>query len=148
MLAERGETVAVAESLTGGLVAGRLTDTAGASATFRGGMVVYATDLKASQLGAAVEQHGAVSPETAAELARGVRERLGATWGVATTGVAGPDEQEGQPVGTLHIGLSGPDGTRTRSLRVPAADRAHVRMLSVVLALDVLRRSLAGVPTD
>ena len=88
--------------------------------------------------------HGAVSPETAAALAEGVRDRLGATWGLATTGVAGPDEQEGQPVGTLHIGLAGPAGTVTRALRVPAADRSHVRMLSVVQALDVLRRSLAG----
>lgn len=144
MLGERGETVAVAESLTGGLVAGRLTDTPGASATFRGGMVVYATDLKASQLGADPDTYGAVSPETAAALAEGVRARLGATWGLATTGVAGPDEQEGQPVGTLHVGLAGPEGTVTRALRVPAADRAHVRMLSVVQALDVLRRALAG----
>jgi nicotinamide-nucleotide amidase len=144
MLGERGETVATAESLTGGLVAARLTDTAGASATFRGGVVVYASDLKASQLGADIAGHGAVSPETAAALAEGVRDRLGATYGVATTGVAGPDQQEGQPVGTLHIGLAGPSGTVTRALRVPAADRAHVRMLSVVQALDVLRRSLAG----
>jgi nicotinamide-nucleotide amidase len=143
MLGERGETVAVAESLTGGLVAGRLTDTAGASTTFRGGMVVYATELKATMLGADVEAHGAVSPETAAALAEGVRERLQSTWGLATTGVAGPDEQEGQPVGTLHLGLAGPTGTVTRHLRVPAADRAHVRMLSVVSALDLLRRALA-----
>jgi nicotinamide-nucleotide amidase len=144
MLGERGETVAVAESLTGGLVAARLTETPGASTTFRGGMVVYATDLKGSLLGADVDRFGAVSPETAAALAEGVRDRLDATWGLATTGVAGPDEQEGQPVGTLHIGLSGPEGTVTRALRVPAADRGHVRMLSVVQALDVLRRSLAG----
>lgn len=145
LLGERGETVAVAESLTGGMVAARLTDTAGASATFRGGMVVYATDLKSRLLAADVDSHGAVSPETAAALAEGVRDRLSATWGLATTGVAGPDEQEGQPVGTLHIGLAGPDGTITRSLRIPAADRAHVRMLSVVQALDVMRRMLAGV---
>ncbi len=144
MLQERGETVAVAESLTGGLVAGRLTDTAGASASFRGGVVVYATELKAELLGADVATYGAVAPETAAALAEGVRDRLAATWGLATTGVAGPDEQEGQPVGTLHVGLAGPDGTITRSLRVPAGDRAHVRMLSVVQALDILRRSLAG----
>lgn len=144
LLQERGETVAVAESLTGGLVAGRLTDTAGASVSFRGGVVVYATELKAQLLGADVATYGAVSAETAAALAEGVRDRLGATWGLATTGVAGPDEQEGQPVGTLHIGLAGPDGTLTRSLAVPAADRAHVRMLSVVQALDLLRRSVAG----
>jgi nicotinamide-nucleotide amidase len=145
LLGDRGETLAVAESLTGGMVASRLTDTPGASATFRGGVVVYATDLKADLLGADVASHGAVSAETAAALAEGVRERLGATWGLSTTGVAGPDEQEGQPVGTLHIGLAGPTGTVTKALRVPAADRAHVRMLSVVQALDVLRRSLAGV---
>ena len=121
-----GQTVAVAESLTGGMVASRLTDTPGASATFRGGVVVYATDLKADLLGADVATHGAVSSETAAALAEGVRERLGSTWGLSTTGVAGPDEQEGQPVGTLHVGLAGPMGTVTRALRVPAADRAHV----------------------
>jgi PncC family amidohydrolase len=144
LLAERGETLAVAESLTGGLVAGRLTETPGASATFRGGVVVYATDLKSDLLGADIEQHPAVSTETAAVLAEGVRDRLHATWGLATTGVAGPDEQDGQPVGTLHLGFAGPDGTQTRSLQVPAADRAHVRMLSVVQALDLARRTLAG----
>jgi nicotinamide-nucleotide amidase len=145
MLRGRGETVAVAESLTGGLLAGRLTDTPGASTTFRGGMVVYASELKSELLGADVAGHGAVSAETAATLAEGVRWRLGASWGVSTTGVAGPDEQEGHPVGTLHIGLAGPKGTVTRQLRVPAADRSLVRMLSVVQALDVLRRALAGV---
>jgi nicotinamide-nucleotide amidase len=145
MLLDRQESVAVAESLTAGLVAARLTDTPGASATFRGGMVVYATELKATLLGADVAAHGAVSAETAAAMAEGVRNRLGSTWGLATTGVAGPDEQEGQPVGTLHLALAGPSGTVTRQLRVPAADRAHVRMLSVVQALDLLRRSLAGV---
>jgi nicotinamide-nucleotide amidase len=145
MLRERDQSVAVAESLTGGLVAGRLTETPGASATFRGGMVVYATELKGELLGADVSRFGAVSTETAAALAEGVRSRFGATWGLATTGVAGPEEQEGKPVGTLHIGLAGPDGTVTRHLRVPAADRAQVRMLSVVQALDVLRRALAGV---
>jgi nicotinamide-nucleotide amidase len=145
LLLERGQTVAVAESLTGGLVGARLTETAGASNTFRGGLIVYATDLKSSMLGADTAGHGAVSVETAAALAEGVRDRLQATWGLATTGVAGPDEQEGQPVGTLHVGLAGPGDTVTRSVRLPAADRAHVRMLSVVSALDVLRRSLAGV---
>jgi nicotinamide-nucleotide amidase len=145
LLLERGQTVAVAESLTGGLVGARLTETAGASNTFRGGLIVYATDLKSSMLGADTAEHGAVSVETAAALAEGVRDRLQATWGLATTGVAGPDEQEGQPVGTLHVGLAGPGDTVTRSVRLPAADRAHVRMLSVVSALDVLRRSLAGV---
>src|SRR3954470_15370094 len=82
MLQERGETVAVAESLTGGLVAGRLTEIAWSSASFRGGMVVYATELKAQLLGADVGAHGAVSAETAAALAEGVRHRLGATWGL------------------------------------------------------------------
>jgi len=83
-----------------------------------------------------------VTPETAAAMARGVRERLGATWGLSTTGVAGPDEQEGQPVGTLHIGMSGPAGTSTRSLRLPVAGRGNLRTLACVQALDLLRRAL------
>jgi len=142
LLRERGQTVAVAESLTGGLLAGRLTDTPGASTTFRGGIVGYATDVKDSLLGADAVAGGAVTPATAAAMASGVRERLGATWGLATTGVAGPDEQEGQPVGTLHVGLSGPIGTTTRSVRLPVPGRSNIRMLSCVQALDLLRRTL------
>jgi nicotinamide-nucleotide amidase len=148
LLRERGETVAVAESLTGGLLAGRLTDVPGSSVAFRGGVVAYATDLKDTLLGvdgSVLAEHGAVSPETAAAMATGVAVRLGATYGLALTGVAGPDEQEGKPVGTLHLGLAGPAGTSTRSSRLPG-DRARNRTYAVVAALDFLRRTLMTSP--
>ena len=99
-----GRTIAVAESLTGGLVAGALTGVAGASAVVRGGVVAYATDLKAVLLGvpeAVLAEHGPVHPEVAAAMADGVRRRLGADFGVATTGVAGPGPAEGKPAGTV-----------------------------------------------
>ncbi|WP_250282274.1 MULTISPECIES: competence/damage-inducible protein A [unclassified Frankia] len=144
LLAERGETLAVAESMTGGLLAGRLTDVAGASAVLRGGVVSYATEAKRDVLGVGPEvlaTSGAVSPEAAAAMAAGVRDLLGASTGLAVTGVAGPDEQEGKPVGTLHIGMVGAFGTLTRSLRLPG-DRRTNRVYAVVQALDVLRRTL------
>lgn len=117
-LRRRQQTVAVAESLTGGLVAATLTDTPGASATFRGGLVVYATDLKASLAGVSaelLERKGAVDPQVAIELARGVRSRLGATWGIGVTGVAGPEPQDGRPVGTVFVGVAGPREIGRRS---------------------------------
>lgn len=145
MLRARGETLAVAESLTGGLLAGRLTDVAGASDVFVGGVTAYATRLKGSLLGVAPDvlaREGAVSPVTAVAMARGVRERLGSSWGLATTGVAGPSEQEGHPVGTVHVALAGPSGAVvTKALTLPG-DRGHVRLLAVVAALDVLRRTV------
>ncbi|KLL12886.1 competence/damage-inducible protein A [Protofrankia coriariae] len=144
LLAERGETLAVAESMTGGLLAGRLTDVAGASAVLRGGVVSYATEAKRDVLGVdpdVLATSGAVSPEAAAAMAAGVRDLLGASNGLAVTGVAGPDEQEGKPVGTLHIGMVGAFGTLTRSLRLPG-DRRTNRIYAVVQALDALRRTL------
>jgi nicotinamide-nucleotide amidase len=141
LLLERGETVAVAESLTGGMLAGRLTETPGASDTFRGGIVAYQAELKDALLGADAVARGAVTEETAARMASGVRERLGATWGLSTTGVAGPSESEGHPVGTLFVGLAGPGGTQTRHVQLPG-DRPLVRMLSAIQALDLLRRAL------
>jgi nicotinamide-nucleotide amidase len=143
-LLERGETVAVAESLTGGLLAGRLTDPAGASDTFRGGIVAYHADLKDTLLASAAVTDGAVTAQTAERMASGVRALLGATWGLSTTGVAGPTESEGQPVGTLYVGISGPDGTSSRHVKLPG-DRSFVRLLSVVQALDLLRRALDGI---
>src|SRR3954468_7565574 len=101
-LAERGETVAAAESLTAGLFCATLAEVPGASATLRGGAVVYATDLKAVLAGVpreVLDRHGAVRPETAAALATGIRERCTATWGVGLTGVAGPDPAEGHAPG-------------------------------------------------
>src|SRR5262249_37641423 len=112
-LLARNATVAVAESLTAGLLAAALTETPGASRTFRGGVVVYATDLKASLAGVPADllaAHGPVSAPVAEALAVGVRQRLAATYGVALTGVAGPEPQGGQPVGTVYVGVAGPAG--------------------------------------
>jgi nicotinamide-nucleotide amidase len=146
LLAARGETVATAESLTGGLLGGRLSERAGASATYRGGAVVYATDLKHSMVDVPSEvlaTYGAVSAETAEAMAVGVRLRLGADWGLSLTGVAGPDEQEGQPVGTVYAAVAGPLGATVQSLRLPG-DRDRVRLLAVTMGLDLLRRQVLG----
>jgi nicotinamide-nucleotide amidase len=135
-----GRTVAVAESLTGGLVAAALTDIPGASASFRGGVVTYATELKASLLGVdrgMLARHGAVYAPVAAAMAAGVRTRLGATYGVATTGVAGPEPADGQPVGTAHIAVSAADDTVVRTI-VLTGDRHLIRRLTVEHALGLL----------
>ena len=141
-----GATVGVAESLTGGLLGGALTDLPGSSAAFRGGLLVYATDLKATLAGvptSVLAEHGAVSEQTAVALATGARERLGVTYGLGVTGVAGPEPQEGRPVGTVHVAVAGPDGGSQREARLPGA-RDRVRLLAVTLALDLLRRQLPG----
>jgi len=105
---------------------------------------VYATDLKTTLAGVpdgVLAEHGAVSPQTAQALAEGVRDRLGATYGLALTGVAGPDAQEGHPPGTLHVAVAGPYGVQVRSVRLPG-DRQRVRLLAVNAGLDLLRRVL------
>jgi nicotinamide-nucleotide amidase len=135
-----GQTVAVAESLTGGLVAAALTDVPGASASFRGGVVAYATELKAALLGVEegmLARHGAVYAPVAAAMAVGVRARLGATYGLATTGVAGPEPQDGQPVGTTHIAVSAADDTVVRTIFL-VGDRHEIRKLTVERALGLL----------
>ena len=135
-----GATVAVAESLTGGLLCAALTDPAGASATVRGGLVVYATDLKAALAGvseALLAERGAVDPEVALALARGARTRLGATFGVGVTGVAGPDTQDGKPVGTVFAAVAGPYGEVVREHRL-AGERAAIRAAAVQACLDLL----------
>jgi nicotinamide-nucleotide amidase len=139
-LTAAGQTLAVAESLTGGLLVARIVDVPGASNVLRGAIVAYATDLKQALLGVDADllrRHGAVHAQVAAQMASGVRERLGATWGLSTTGVAGPDPQDGNPVGTVHLGLAGPDGVHTASLLV-AGDRAQVRSGTVDAALALL----------
>jgi len=144
LLAARGETVAVAESLTGGLLAATLVDVAGASATFRGGLVVYATDLKATLAGVSPEllaARGPVDPDVARELAEGARIRCGADWGVATTGVAGPDPQDGQAPGTVWVALAGPAGQRTSRLTLDGS-RAQIRQATVGAALALLTAAL------
>jgi nicotinamide-nucleotide amidase len=146
LLLERSQTVAVAESLTGGLLGAALTATPGASATFLGGITAYSSDLKTSLLGASLED-GAVSASTASAMAAGARERFGASFGLALTGVAGPEEQEGQPAGTVHVAVAGPSGGEARLLRLPGA-RDRVRQLAVTSALDLLRRHLLGGQAD
>jgi len=140
----RGQTLAVAESLTGGLLAARLTEVPGASDVVVGAVTAYATRLKDELLAVPADilaRDGAVAASTAGAMAAGVRGRLGADWGLATTGVAGPGEQEGKPVGTVHLGLAAPDGrVITRTLVLPG-DRARVRTIAVVSALDLLRRT-------
>lgn len=151
-LGARGWTVAVAESLTGGLVASALVDVPGASRAVRGGVVAYATDLKASLLGVSVDllaARGAVDPDVAAAMARGVRTRLGADVGLATTGVAGPDPQDGFGPGTVHVAVATVDGVRVESARF-GGDRAAVRTaardLVLTLAIEVVGRAGTGRP--
>jgi len=134
----------VAESLTGGLVAAALVDVPGASATFRGGLVVYAPDLKTTLAGvpaALLADRGAVDPEVARRLAVGARERCGADWGVSTTGVAGPDPQDGVAAGTVFIAVEGPAEGGVRALRLDG-DRSAVRSAATAAALDLLTERL------
>ena len=142
----------VAESLTGGLLAASLTDVPGASAVFRGGVCAYATDLKSALLDVpqdVVGAAGVVSGEVARAMARGARGRLAATYALGTTGVAGPDEQEGRPVGTVFVAVAGPDGDATTALRL-SGDRPAIRRRSCLEALRLLRRTLdpSGSTTD
>ena len=144
LLIARGETIAVAESLTGGMVAAALTAIPGASAVVRGGLVTYATDLKASLLdvpSALLDRHGAVHPAVASAMAEGVRHRLAATVGAATTGVAGPDPQDGQPVGTVYIAVSAGGRTVVQSLAL-SGDRHQIRVATVERLLGLLLSKL------
>ena len=139
-LTDAGQTVATAESLTGGLVAAALTDVPGSSAAFRGGVVAYATDLKARVLGVpgdVLDAHGPVYGPVAAAMAEGVRQRLGATVGVATTGVAGPGDADGFPAGTVHVAVSLDEDTVVRTMALDG-NRDEVRKLAVERALGLL----------
>lgn len=145
LLAARGETLAAAESLTGGLVAAELTSVPGASQSFRGSVTAYATPLKHQVLGvdaALLSERGAVDPEVARQMAAGARRVLGADWGVATTGVAGPDAQDGKPVGTVYVAVAGPGGTvKCAALRLNGG-RADIRGESVRSVLALLSGEL------
>jgi nicotinamide-nucleotide amidase len=148
LLRERDATVATAESLTGGLVGAALTDVPGISAVYRGGVVVYATDLKATLAAVPaelLERHGPVHPDTASAMASGVRRRLGATYGIATTGVAGPEPQDGIEPGTVYVACAGPGGVRVRPLSL-RGDRLAVRRASVDAALTVAADVVAEDP--
>jgi nicotinamide-nucleotide amidase len=140
LLTQGGRTVAAAESLTGGLVAAALTDVPGSSNAFRGGIVAYATELKTQLLGVdsrTLGEYGPVYAPVAVAMADGVRARLGATVGVATTGVAGPGPQDGHPAGTVHIAVSLADDTVVRTMAL-AGDRDEVRRLTVERVLGLL----------
>ncbi len=147
-----GLTVATAESLTGGLVAAALTDVPGASAAFVGSVVSYATRLKAEVLGvdaALLAARGAVDPDVAGQMALGVCRVLGSDVGIATTGVAGPDPQDGQPVGTVYVAVAGPGRDESvevevvvRTLRL-RGDRSAIRAATVAAALDLARGVVA-----
>jgi nicotinamide-nucleotide amidase len=144
LLGEAGATVACAESLTAGLLTARIANVPGASNVLRGGIVAYSTDLKSTLLGLSrslLSERGAVSSETAAEMASGVREQCTSTYGVALTGDAGPDRQEGHPPGTVFAAIHGPAGASTRLLNLPG-DRDQVRALAVTSALAMLRVAL------
>lgn len=128
-LLKAGATVATAESLTGGLVCATLVSVAGASDVVLGGIVAYASQAKIDLLGvdpALIAARGTVDAEVAAQLAIGARKRFGATYGLSTTGVAGPDPSEGKPVGTVHVAIAGPDGVSTTELHLDG-DRDTIR---------------------
>ncbi|MFD4479358.1 CinA family protein [Streptomyces sp. NPDC058471] len=138
LLQARGETLAVAESLTGGLVAAELTAVPGASRVFRGSVTAYATELKHDVLGVdgtLLAERGAVDADVALQMAAGVRKVMGADWGIATTGVAGPDPQDGQAVGTVFVAVDGPVS------ELSGTDSALSGALSTVGGVDSALRS-------
>ena len=141
-------TIAVAESLTGGLVCAALTSVPGASSVVRGSVVAYATELKSDLLNVDADllaREGAVHPNVAAQMARGVRIRLGADIGVATTGVAGPEPQNGKPVGEVHIAVSTGTDVHLRSLSLdPELGRTGIRAATVDAALSLIAEVLAS----
>jgi nicotinamide-nucleotide amidase len=144
LLLARGETVVTAESLTGGLLAARLSELPGSSAILRGGIVAYSSELKQELLGVdgmTLRLAGSVTADVATAMASGARERLGATYALALTGVAGPEPWDGKPVGTVFIALAHPGGCEVRETRLPG-DRERIRDYSCVSALDLLRRHL------
>jgi len=149
LLSERGLTIAVAESLTGGQLVASLVDVPGASATVVGGVVAYNTAIKNSVLGVSAEllaSRGAVDPEVARQMASGVRAALAidgrpADVGLATTGVAGPDPQDGKPVGTVYLGLAIGDRVESVALSL-SGSRSEIRSATVQRALATLLAAL------
>jgi nicotinamide-nucleotide amidase len=145
LLGRRGETLATAESLTGGLVGAVITEVPGASTSYRGGVISYATDLKDTLLGVPsglLAKRGAVDPDVATAMAEGARKRLGATWGLAFTGVAGPEPQDGKPVGTVYVAVAGPDETSVMSLLL-SGERDVIRVAACREGLHALNARLA-----
>jgi nicotinamide-nucleotide amidase len=141
LLQERGLTLALAESVSGGLAATRVSAVPGAGDVLRGALVAYASEVKFALLD--VPEGPVVCATAARAMAAGVRQLLGADVGLATTGVAGPDEQDGQPVGTVFLGLALGEHVETREVRLPG-DPDRVRQYAVISVLDLLRRRLLG----
>ena len=145
LLKERGETVSVAESCTGGLVAQRITSPSGSSAYFLGGFLTYTNAMKTALVGvseALLAEHSAVSQAAAEAMAKGARSRTGSTWAISVTGYAGPDGgTEADPVGTIYIGLAGPAGVEVRRLQM-IPERERVRQMGATASLDFLRKHL------
>ncbi|WP_336204865.1 CinA family protein [Nonomuraea sp. LPB2021202275-12-8] len=141
MLVRQRATLAVAESLTGGLIGATITSVSGASKAFRGGVVSYATDLKQALLAVPEDlllREGAVHPDVAAAMAAGVARLCDATYGLAVTGVAGPEPQDGRPVGTVFVAVSGPGGEIHQRRLSLQGSRERIRVETVDEALDLL----------
>ena len=144
-LVDKKLTVSVAESLTGGLIMAALTSVAGVSRVFRGGVVAYATDTKHALLGVdahLLETSGAVDPDVAEQMAIGVREKFDASFGLSSTGVAGPDDQDGKSPGLVFVAVSAPFGCWHRELLLEG-DRSAVRTRAGIAALELLSDVLA-----
>ena len=142
LLGQRKWTLATAESMTGGLVSSRIVDTPEASTWFTGGVVTYASEVKFNVLG--VREGPVVTEESAVQMAEGVRRLLGTDVGLSVTGVAGPDRQEDQPVGTAWLGVAMPTGSEAVHVRLPG-DRLRIRQLAAISVLDLLRRRLLAI---
>lgn len=153
LLLEKGFTVGAAESCTGGLVTSYLTDVPGSSRYVRGGIIAYSCEAKEKVLGVSpktLEEHGAVSPETAKEMARGVRRLMNVSFGLATTGLAGPGgEEPGTPIGTVYLGLSTPEGEELiQKIYYPGVQRLTLKKIAAKRAVDLLRRYLINSDED
>jgi nicotinamide-nucleotide amidase len=147
LLLSRNQSLAVMESLTGGLLSSTITDVPKSSQHFIGGVAAYSAKLK-EQMGVPhqiIEQYGTISEETARAMAHAIRERLGADYGLGVTGVAGPDQQEGKPVGTIHIAVEGPQGIVTAMGPGWRGNREDNKRYAVLAALNLLRLHLEGV---
>lgn len=151
LLDERGQTLATAESCTGGLIGGLVTDVPGSSGVYAGGWVTYADAMKSQQLGVppeTIDRHGAVSEAVVVAMARGARERSGADLAVSVSGIAGPGGgTQDKPVGTVWFGLASPEDTVARCARL-VGDRAAVRDRAAKCALQMIRLALLGEPLD
>jgi nicotinamide-nucleotide amidase len=144
LFADRNRTLSVMESCTGGLLASTLTDVSGAADYFKGGIVTYWTELKIESGvdPGIIREHGVISAETAIAMAETVRDRLNTDYGLGITGVAGPDPQEDKPVGTVHIGIAGPDGFKSSISSSFNSGRSAVKRRAVTSSMLLLRRTL------